>query len=128
MTALKHSESLSIYAHDATEQQRASLTGQGVPLNFIKDLETGVIDLKTALENVKSHVAADNATEYHTADIHCALAAVHFVVAQEEGYSAELLEEIRNDYHREMKLYFDCSNDDKKSLEENLYRITSTKA
>ena len=85
MTALKHSESLSIYAHDATEQQIASLLGQGVPLNFIKDLETGVIDLKTALENVKSHAAADNATEYHTADIHCALAAVHFVIAQKEG-------------------------------------------
>lgn len=75
---------LNIYAHDATEQQRKSMLGQGVPLNFIRDLETGVIDINQALENVKSHVAADNATEFHTADIHCALAAVHFVVAKKE--------------------------------------------
>lgn len=122
-------ETLNIYAHNATEQQRKSMLGQGVPLNFIKDLETGVIDINKAVENVKSHVAADNATEFHTADIHCALAAVHFVKAKNDGWGAEMLEEIRRDFIREMKLYFDGVNySDKTKLEENLYRIISTVA
>lgn len=119
---------LNAYAHNATEQQRKSMKGQGLPLDFIKALETGEIDLTRALENVKSHVAYDNRNGFHTADIHCALAAVHFVKARKDGASEETLGELRADFFKEMTLYFDSVDFlEKTDLEKHLYRIVSTK-
>jgi len=119
---------LNAYAYNATEQQRKSMKGQGIPLDFIKALETGEIDLTRALENVKSHVAHDSKSGFHTADIHCALAAVHFVKARKDGASEEMLGGLRADFFKEMTLYFDSVDFlEKTDLEKHLYRIVSTK-
>lgn len=121
-------QSLCNYAHRATEQQYKSLKGCGVPLDFIKEIENGVFDLKEALENVKTYVAYDNSTDFHTADIHCALAAVHFCIAKKDGYGDKMLEEIANDFSREMKIFFDLSPfSEKTKLDENLRKMVTHK-
>jgi NCAIR mutase (PurE)-related protein len=119
-------QTLNIYAHHSTGQQRKSLMGQGVPLDFIRDLETGNINIDQALKNVKSYVAADAETEFHTADIHCALAAIHFVIAKKEGHCQKMLDEIIKSFEQEMRLYFNnVSFIERRNLDQNLKKIVS---
>jgi hypothetical protein len=81
------------------------MLGCGVPLSFIRVLEKGKLNAEECLINIKSAIAIDNIDGFHSADAHCALAAVQFVIAKKEGYCIESLLELRDSFNKEMALY-----------------------
>lgn len=119
---------LNAYANTQDQQVRKSLLGAGIPLDFIQDLENGSIDINIALKNVKEYCEKDSLNEFRTPEIHCALAAVHFVIAKNEKYNEEMLNEIKSDFLREMNLSLSiCDFRDKSKLQEVLFDIVNKK-